>query len=91
MFFSLNFLIDTKRRFRLQLIRHSIKNNTVDKLKHILAGFNDECGMHFSKSGKKQDIIDRITAALDNMRASDSEDRWTKAKAIVYQVRNNGA
>ncbi len=75
---------------RLKQIRHTIKNNTVDRLKQILAGFNDECGTHFSKSGKKQDIIDRICNALDNWRASLAEDRWMKAKQVVYQVRNSG-
>ncbi|KJA29423.1 hypothetical protein HYPSUDRAFT_127996 [Hypholoma sublateritium FD-334 SS-4] len=71
-------------------IRHNIKNNTVDRLKQILAGFNEECGTHFSKSGKKQDIIDRICSALDNWRASLAEDRWVKAKQVVYQVRSSG-
>ncbi|KAF9480995.1 hypothetical protein BDN70DRAFT_876865 [Pholiota conissans] len=71
-------------------IRHNIKNNTVDRLKQILAGFNEECGTHFPKSGKKQDIIDRICKALDGWRASLAEDRWAKAKAVVYQVRSTG-
>ncbi|EDR14963.1 uncharacterized protein LACBIDRAFT_300609 [Laccaria bicolor S238N-H82] len=72
-------------------IRHNIKNNTVDRLKQILTGLNDECGTHFSKSGKKQEIIDRIVAVLDSWRAANYEDRWAKAKAVVHQVRNLGA
>lgn len=71
-------------------IRHNIKNNTVDRLKQILSGLNDECGTHFSKSGKKQDIIDRIVATLDTWRAANMEDKWIKAKGVVYQVRNHG-
>ncbi|KAF8168157.1 PINIT domain-containing protein [Crassisporium funariophilum] len=71
-------------------VRHNIKNNTVDKLKQILSGLNDECGTHFSKSGKKQEIIDRIVAVLDMWRAANHEDKYMKAKSVVYQVRNTG-
>ncbi|KAF5385229.1 hypothetical protein D9615_001478 [Tricholomella constricta] len=71
-------------------IRHTIKNNTVDRLKQILSGFNEECSTHMAKTGKKQDVIDRIVAVLDNWRAQNMEDRWVKGKAIITQVRNTG-
>ncbi|KAJ7630889.1 PINIT domain-containing protein [Roridomyces roridus] len=71
-------------------IRHNIRHNTVDKLKHILSGLNDECGTHFSKTGKKQEIIDKIVATLDNWRAEHMTEKWTKAKAVVTQVRYSG-
>jgi len=71
-------------------IRHNIKNNTVDRLKQILAGLNEECSTHFSKSGKKQEIIDRIVATLDTWKNANVEDKWTKAKTVVHQVRHTG-
>ncbi|KAF8230622.1 hypothetical protein L208DRAFT_1362781 [Tricholoma matsutake] len=71
-------------------IRHNIKNNTVDRLKQILAGLNEECSTHFSKSGKKQEIIDRIVATFDTWRMANLEDKWTKAKTVVHQVRHTG-
>ncbi|KAJ6604600.1 PINIT domain-containing protein [Mycena vulgaris] len=71
-------------------IRHNIKHNTVDKLKHIISGLNDECGTHFSRSGKKQEIIDRITTTLDNWRTSSMTEKWIKAKSVVTQVRYSG-
>lgn len=74
----------------LKQVRHTIKNNTVDKLKQILSGFNEECATHVSKTGKKQEVIDRIVATLDNWRAANMEDRWTRGKAVIYQVRNTG-
>ncbi|TFK77150.1 hypothetical protein BDN72DRAFT_807638 [Pluteus cervinus] len=76
--------------FDFEQIRHNIKNNTVDKLKHILSGLNEECFAHLSKTGKKQDIIDRIVHALDDWRRQNNADKWTKAKAVVTQVRSNG-
>jgi E3 SUMO-protein ligase PIAS1 len=71
-------------------IRHNIKHNTVDKLKQILSGLNDECGTHFSKSGKKQEIIDRIVATLESWRDSSMTEKWIKAKSVVTQVRYSG-
>ncbi len=79
-----------KATIRIQQIRHNIKNNTVDKLKHILSGLNEECFAHLSKTGKKQDIIDRIVHALDDWRRQNNADKWSKAKAVVTQVRLNG-
>ncbi|EKM83924.1 hypothetical protein AGABI1DRAFT_67004 [Agaricus bisporus var. burnettii JB137-S8] len=71
-------------------IRHNIKHNTVEKLKQILTKFNEECQTHHARSGKKQDHIDRILSSLDQWRVSNAEDKWTKAKTIIAQVRSNG-
>jgi E3 SUMO-protein ligase PIAS1 len=73
-----------------QQIRHAVKQNTVDKLKQIITGLNDECGTSLPKSGKKQDIIDRIGFQLDHWRAARMEDKWLKAKNILSQVRSYG-
>jgi len=70
--------------------RHNIKHNTVDKLKQILTGFNEECSTVFFKTGKKQDIIDRIVAQLDIWRQANCADKWASAKAVLYQVRTTG-
>ena len=67
-----------------------MRRNTVDRLKQTLGGLNDECGTHFSKSGKKQDIIDRIMTTFDAWRQANNVEKWEKAKAIIYQVRNSG-
>jgi len=74
----------------LQAIRHSIKLNTVDKLKQILTGFNDECGTHHNRSGKKQDLIDRATSSLDQWLNTKADDKWSKAKTVIAQVRSTG-
>ncbi|KAJ7932449.1 PINIT domain-containing protein [Mycena leptocephala] len=71
-------------------IRHNIKQNTVDKLKQILSGLNEQCGTNFSKSGKKQEIIDRIVVTLDHWRTGTMTEKWIKAKAVFAQVRYSG-
>ncbi|OBZ79736.1 E3 SUMO-protein ligase pli1 [Grifola frondosa] len=73
-----------------ETLRHNVKLNTVDRLKQILSGFNDECHTNFTKSGKKQELIDRITRELDLWRRSNSTDKWIKGKAILNQVRTSG-
>ncbi|KAL0576355.1 E3 SUMO-protein ligase pli1 [Marasmius crinis-equi] len=71
--------------------RHSIKySNTVDKLKQILQGLNEECGTHITKSGKKQEIIDRIVSLFDGWKQSNMTERWNKAKVVLDQVRTTG-
>lgn len=46
--------------------------------------------MHMVKSGKKQELIDRVVDVLDQWRRTNNEERWIKAKAIVAQVRSLG-
>ena len=67
-----------------------MKSNKVEQLKQILTGFNDECYTNLTKTGKKQDLIDKITRELDNWRRSLSVEQWQKAKAIMQRVRQTG-
>jgi E3 SUMO-protein ligase PIAS1 len=71
-------------------LKVSVRHNTVDRLKQIIAGFNDECWTMLSKSGKKQDLIDRILNALNDWHVSSNVDKWNKARSVLYQVRNSG-
>ncbi|THH34039.1 hypothetical protein EUX98_g145 [Antrodiella citrinella] len=73
-----------------ETLRHNVKLNTVERLKHILTGFNEECGTNCTKSGKKQDLIDRVTRELDAWRRTNATDKWSKAKTILTQVRSSG-
>ncbi|KAM6498061.1 PINIT domain containing protein [Amanita muscaria] len=73
-----------------QQTRHSIRLNTVDKLKHIIQGINEECHQQLAKSGRKQDIIQRIEAFLDSLYTIAATDQYAKIKDIVQQVRSKG-
>jgi hypothetical protein len=88
--FALRGLASHFTKALLQNLRHTVKHNTVDKLKQILTGFNEECSTVFHKSGRKQDLIERIVQQLENWRQANNIDKWTKAKAILYQVRSTG-
>ena len=43
-----------------------------------------------AKSGKKQELIDRITKEMEKMRYKTEADKWDKARAVIYQVKNTG-
>jgi E3 SUMO-protein ligase PIAS1 len=64
--------------------------NTVDKLKHIIQGINEECHQQLAKSGKKQEIIERIEAFLDTLYTRVGTDQYTKVKDVILQVRTKG-
>ncbi|KAI0778270.1 PINIT domain-containing protein [Trametes elegans] len=73
-----------------ETLRHNLKSNKVEQLKQILTGFNDECHTNLTKTGKKQDLIDKITRELDGWRRSNSVEQWQRAKAIMQRVRQTG-
>ena len=77
-------------RWPTQALRHNVKSNTVERLKQILTGFNEECYTNCTKSGKKQDLIDRITHEMDAWRNNNNVERWVKGRAIINQVRTTG-
>ena len=75
---------------RQQTLRHNLKSNKVEQLKQILTGLNEECHTNLTKTGKKQDLIDKITRELDDWRRSDNVERWSRAKGIMSRVRQTG-
>lgn len=71
----------------IQNFRSGVRYLTVDKLKALIQGLNDDCHTHISKTGKKQDLIDRIITAFDTFRTNNMEDRWLRAKQALGKAR----
>ena len=63
-----------------------MRSNIVERLKSIISGLNDECGVSISKTGKKGELIERITRQLDSWRLAKNETAFTRAKAIINRV-----
>ena len=74
---------------RQQTLRHNVKDNKIDQLKQILSASNKECGTNHTKTGRKQDLVDKITRSLDEFRQESNQERWSQAKAIMDRVRTN--
>lgn len=73
-----------------QSFRAGIRRNTVDKLKHLVNGVNDECRIALSKSGRKQDLIDRLIHSMDSWKLRGDVEKWNKAKGVIQQVHTTG-
>ncbi|KZT30596.1 hypothetical protein NEOLEDRAFT_1126188 [Neolentinus lepideus HHB14362 ss-1] len=71
-------------------LRHNVKQNTVDRLKHIISGLNEECSTLISKSGKKQELIDRIVRQLDSWKQANNVALWSRARTVLHKVRTSG-
>jgi E3 SUMO-protein ligase PIAS1 len=68
-----------------------LPRNTVDKLRHIISGLNEQTSAGISKTGKKQDLIDRVRQVCNMWKTYGNADKWRKAKVILAQVRQNGS
>ena len=53
----------------------------------LILSFNEQCGTNFTRAGKKQELIDRITRELDIWRRNNTADRYLKAKGILNSTR----
>ena len=67
-----------------------LRHFTVDRLKQTLTGINDECRTNLVKSGKKNEILTRITSLLRSYRDNNMTDQWTRAKGVINHVRSHG-
>ena len=74
----------------MQNLKSLVARSTVDRLKSIIAGFAAECHTSISKYGKKGELIDRICDALASWKARSDLTSFTKARGIIYQVKNTG-
>ncbi|KAF9646128.1 hypothetical protein BDM02DRAFT_3271223 [Thelephora ganbajun] len=70
----------------IETVKANVRSNIVERLKSIISGLNDECGVSISKTGKKGELIERITRQFDSWRLAKNEAAFTRAKAIVNRV-----
>ncbi|KAF8525164.1 PINIT domain-containing protein, partial [Hysterangium stoloniferum] len=73
-----------------EVFKNSIRLNTVAKLQTIITGWSDQCRVNIAKSGKKQDLIDRMTRVMNDWKESNQVDKWLRAKAVLEQVKETG-
>ncbi|KAF8314302.1 hypothetical protein DL93DRAFT_1097022 [Clavulina sp. PMI_390] len=67
-----------------QVVRNMVANNTVDRLKAIIASLNTALHLGISKSGRKAELIAAVQTQLDRLRNSPQQlDRWLTARRII--------
>ncbi|KAH7104232.1 PINIT domain-containing protein [Auriculariales sp. MPI-PUGE-AT-0066] len=65
------------------------RNHTINKLKFILDGINEEVkpARPLSKYGRKQELIERILAEIDDYHAQNNTISWARARLVLIEVR----
>ncbi|KAJ7155119.1 PINIT domain-containing protein [Mycena filopes] len=67
----------------LDAVSKALPYGTAVDLKQIIITLNTECGTHMARSGKKQDLVDRLRAQFSSWKGTNSVARWRTAKAII--------
>ncbi|KAJ7689980.1 PINIT domain-containing protein [Mycena rosella] len=73
--------------FELNATCKALPYGTVADLKHIIISINNECGGHIIRSGKKQDLIDRLCTQFGAWKSNNNVAKWTTTKAIIGQLK----
>ncbi|KAJ7472876.1 PINIT domain-containing protein [Mycena galericulata] len=71
----------------LQAVAKALPYGTIADLKHIILGINNECGTHMTRSGRKQELVDRLCAQFATWKTTNNISNWTVAKSIIDQMR----
>ncbi|KAF8149285.1 PINIT domain-containing protein [Mycena galopus ATCC 62051] len=67
----------------LDAVSKALPYGTALALKQIIISLNTECGTRMIRSGKKQDLVDRIRAQFATWKAAHNVASWRTAKAII--------
>ncbi|KAJ7101987.1 PINIT domain-containing protein [Mycena epipterygia] len=71
----------------LTAVCNALPYGTVADLKHIILSINNECGTHMTRSGKKQELVDRLRTQFMAWQNNNNMATWIVAKAIIDQIR----
>ncbi|KAJ7021311.1 PINIT domain-containing protein [Mycena alexandri] len=71
----------------LDAVCKALPYGTAVDLKQIIITLNTECGTHMARSGKKQDLVDRLRSQFSSWKSTNSVARWRTAKAIIDAVK----
>ncbi|KAJ6452023.1 PINIT domain-containing protein [Mycena vitilis] len=67
----------------LPAVSKALPYGTALDLKQIIVSINTECGTHILRSGRKQDLIDRLSSQFATWKKSNDVARWKIAKGII--------
>ncbi|KAJ7615515.1 PINIT domain-containing protein [Roridomyces roridus] len=70
----------------MKAVSDGLPSLTVVGLKDIISGINTACRTSMSKSGRKQELIDRLRDTFAFWRTSDTGNNWRIAKTIIEQA-----
>ncbi|KAJ6451773.1 PINIT domain-containing protein [Mycena sanguinolenta] len=71
----------------LDAVSKSLCYSTAIVLKQIIVSLNLQCETRMTRSGKKQDLVDRLRAQLATWKVTNNVSKWKTAKAIIDEFR----
>ncbi|KAJ7246888.1 PINIT domain-containing protein [Mycena haematopus] len=71
----------------LDAVSKALCHTTAVALKQIIVSLNLECDTRMIRSGKKQDLVDRLRAQFATWKAANNVAKWKTAKAIIDEFR----
>ncbi|KAF7348863.1 hypothetical protein MVEN_01406400 [Mycena venus] len=71
----------------LDAVSKALPFGTALALKQIIISLNTECGTHMTRTGKKQDLVDRLRAQFAIWKSTNNVARWRTAKAIIDEIK----
>jgi len=69
--------------FALQSVLASLRHNTVLQLQQIIKGLSENGIASLTKTGRKQELIDRISTVVHDIQRDGRLDKWQKARNIL--------
>lgn len=67
----------------LQSVLANLRHNTVLQLQQIIKGLSENGIASLTKTGRKQELIDRIMAVVQDIQRDGRLDKWQKARNIL--------
>lgn len=67
----------------LQSVLANLRHNTVLQLQQIIKGLSENGVASLTKTGRKQELIDKIVAVVQDIQRDGRLDKWQKARNIL--------
>lgn len=67
----------------LQSVLANLRHNTVLQLQQIIKGLSENGVASLTKTGRKQELIDKIVAVIQDIQRDGRLDKWQKARNIL--------
>ncbi|KAF7348866.1 hypothetical protein MVEN_01406700 [Mycena venus] len=71
----------------LDAVSKALPFGTALALKQLIISLNTECGTHMIRTGRKQDLVDRLRAQFATWKSTNNVARWRTAKAIIDEIK----
>jgi E3 SUMO-protein ligase PIAS1 len=73
--------------YQFQAVSNALPYGTAVDLKQIILAINTRCGTNMIRSGRKQDLVDRLRGQFATWKNTNNVATWKTAMAIIDGIR----